>query len=272
LWQGRSIQKQDEGEFFDCGFKTLKDGIELTELFKARRQLTERKSEEAIQTLLAANASIPSEWRYLYQYLLGRSYYSLALKLTPITGWVVQYREGYRKSGYAKAALASLKQAIVLKPSFTPAYAILIDHYLTGGEWTEGLHVADSLLKLMPHCAEAYRLHGQCLSHLDRPKAALVDYQRSLELNPSDPSVQFETGHLWLGLNENERAIESYNAALALGYEPAWACHSNIGNAYKKASKFQQAIDAFEESRRLGSPGTWCDEQIAICRQLQRSR
>jgi S1-C subfamily serine protease/Flp pilus assembly protein TadD len=270
LWEGRSIQRQIDGEFSLCALRAGMAGIQLTELFKARRQLNERKSKEAIETLLAANASIPSEYRYLYHYLLGRCYYSLAWNESSITAPPQIYQALYRKSPYATSARASFKQAILLNSTFTPAYVLLIEHHLAGGEWTEGLHVADSLLKLMPHCAQAYHLHGRCLVELDRPKAALADLQQSLKLNPADSKVQFQTGTLWLRLNEYEQAIESYNAALSFNYSPPEDCHASIGYAYKQSGKYQQAIDAYEEAKKLGTPARFCDEQIALCRQLLR--
>ncbi len=240
-------------------------------LWKARRQISEDKVYDAIQTLSSEKASIPHEYKYLYHFLLGDCYYTLAARtidrLGPTTS--KSYHDALRSNAHNKSAIEALKQAVQLNSSFAPAYALLTECHWCAGEWAEGLLAAESLVKLMPQCAEAYRKRGRCLSGLHRYASAMEDFQAALKLAPDDYHTHAEIAGAWVYLEECEKAIDSYKTAISLCPD-APAYYYNLGLTYKIAQKYPQAIRAYEEARSHGMPAASCDAAISECRKLMR--
>jgi S1-C subfamily serine protease/Flp pilus assembly protein TadD len=269
LEEGRSIRCQEREAFIQLPFG--KDDF-TSILLKAHDYIANKKHDEAIAALEGVSSSVPPEFRYLYYFLLGKAHYSLAADEVFHTehrrsSTVREVRAAFRDNLHGCSALASLQQAQRLKPTFEPTYELLYRYHEGAGQPEEALLAADSLVKLMPHCADAYYMRGECFSELDKDEHALADLQEALRLNPRDRYGHYVMARVWNGLQEYDKAIDSFKTALSLKYDP-WACHWGIGNAYQRAGKYEQAILAYEKSIAAGGPRDWCKERIAICRRL----
>jgi tetratricopeptide (TPR) repeat protein len=127
--------------------------------------------------------------------------------------------------------------------------------------------LADSLIKIVPQCATAYKLRGDIYSAANRHLEALADFETAAGFGPNDPETYVEIGFLCESLGENEKAVEAFQAAIRLNSAKAGPCHFNMGIAYRKMGKFEQACACFEESKKLGFLTESCDKEIAKCRQ-----
>jgi S1-C subfamily serine protease len=263
LSDGRSIRQQERDAFHQpLGANSV--------LRVARDQIANKHYDDAIATLERGKSTVPTEFTYLCHYLLGKAHYELATNAANRAGGatIEAFRAAFLYTDHSRSALESLKQAQQLKPTFAPTFEWLIYYHNSAGHWDESLLVADSLVKLMPACADAYYLRGVSHYHLEKYESALVDLRVALELNPRSAAGHFEIAGVWSALQQEEKAIDSYNTALSLNYIPAFGCHFNIGDSYQKARKYQLAIHSFEKARALGMPAKLCDERIAVCRNL----
>jgi tetratricopeptide (TPR) repeat protein len=183
---------------------------------------------------------------------------------------VGELRAAFYDGKHGRLAIESFRQAQQLNPAFALTYESLYYYFDFGEQWEEARVAANALVKLMPRCARAFYMRGRCLAGLHHPAPALEDFQVSLKLNPNDAEVHFDTGNSYVDLEEYDKAVESYNAALRLKFPVRGLCHCAIGNAYEKARKYKQAICAFEEARALGISDEQCTSRIALCQRLMR--
>lgn len=149
---------------------------------------------------------------------------------------------------------------------------------------------ADTLVKLVPQCPDAYAMRSGCFEQLARSpsapqdllrKAALRDLQQAVHLNPVDVMTHIDLAHRHMDLAEYDDAIKMFERATQLAALsrrdaiPAHLCRYNIGVALKLSGRYEQAIAAFQRCR--SSPGfparwiQWCDEQIAVCETALRN-
>jgi S1-C subfamily serine protease len=213
-------------------------------LLDARDKADKGDYSEAIELAARAAETAPRDSMYFVHYLIGSYHYSLAYQSTRSelrregSFAVVRARSLLRSCPDGVAALHSLQKATEQKPDFSPAWARLADFHTQAGEWPEGLIAADSLVRLVPRCAEAYRKRGSCFSRLERSSKALADFLVGEELDPIDPVLQL--------------------------------C---IGNEYSALGRYDHAIDHFERARSLEDDETvrgWCDDAIAECKRKMR--
>jgi tetratricopeptide (TPR) repeat protein len=181
-------------------------------------------------------------------------------------------------------AKKSFRKSIELNPEFSPAYQHLAECLRFERDFDESLPferrldepiaLADSLVKMVPRCATAYKLRGGLYSKVDRRLEALTDFETAAELGPNNPYTYQKIGHLYNALEENAKAIEAFEMAiqLVLPNREKGVCRYNMGIAYQKMGRFEQAIGCFEESSRLGfCPfGFGCENEIARCREHSR--
>jgi TolB-like protein/Tfp pilus assembly protein PilF len=136
-----------------------------------------------------------------------------------------------RSIGGLRAARTLFEQAIARDPNFAAAYAGLSDSYhllmnnhreeMQDGE-KQGTRAAARAIELDPHSSEAYasranfeRQRYQATGELSAKLAALADYRRAVELDPTNAQA-----YHWLGiaLNDDDQAgaMEAYEKAVEL--------------------------------------------------------
>jgi TolB-like protein/Tfp pilus assembly protein PilF len=167
-------------------------------------------------------------------------------------------------------ALQAFREAADRDPSFAPAYAGIAHVYVTIGSWhTEetpesvlplAKEAAETALRLDPYLADAHFALGM-INWLDwQWKAALRDFQRSLELNPTNA-----TGLLWYtnflaSLGRHEEAVETGMQAVRL--DPlSPAAYNELAFALWFAGKPDEAEKQFEIALEL-DPDFWQTIQL----------
>lgn len=93
----------------------------------------------------------------------------------------------------------------------------------------------------------------ETLSASFRPKVAAEDvkgYELEIEKHPRDVALHDDVALLYLELQRPDRAIQHFNASLALEPQSAQAFY-NLGTALTVARQLDQAVDAYREALRI---------------------
>lgn len=102
--------------------------------------------------------------------------------------------------------------------------------------------------------AAAFISIGNAAYDAGAPKAAVLAYQRALELSPGNPDVLTDLGTMYLRTNEVDKAIASFKAA-----GEADPKHSksrfNLGIALMAAKRYSEAGEAFSQYLSLDPQG-----------------
>lgn len=271
IWKGRSYKKEESEalEFYSPLVQELLDGNDakwkdaaLTAVrsyngFHFRGGQT--TADELLRDASAALPSIPKEYRYLAFYLQGIAHYQLAIDPRGIPD--PDFRQ----------AVSSFEQVVRERPDFSPAYAWLATCRRLGGEWAEGLLAADSLVKRVPRCADAYIERGICFDKLRRYASALKDFEMAVELDPKDGAAWHNLGGVYISLGEYDKAIEACETILKddipeFGYLRG-LCFLDMGNAHEKAGRYEQALKFFELAKGMGLR---CEDRIRTIRAKMR--
>ncbi|MHB8899144.1 MAG: trypsin-like peptidase domain-containing protein [Thermoguttaceae bacterium] len=289
LWRGTGI-KEEENDAYSSALvdaavardegNTERVGGKL--LFKASQQIGQGDYDGAAESLAAIDRAQCGQFEFLLHHTLGRVAEHRVYKRAAGNWAVGELSKLCRNDKDFQLAKKSFRKSIELNSEFSPAYQHLAECLKFEREWDESLPLerrldepialADSLVKMVPRCVTAYKLRGGLYSKVHRRLEALADFDTAAELGPNDPETHFEIGTVCSSLGEYEKAIEAYKAAMRLNFYRASVCPYNMGIAYQKMGRFEQAIGCFEESGRLGfCPfGFGCENEVARCRKHSR--
>jgi len=98
--------------------------------------------------------------------------------------------------------------------------------------------------------ARLWRFHGDQLRLEGDFEGALVSYQQSVKLAPSDPETLAGAGAAFLALGRNEEAVAPLQTALESDPNHYWA-HRLLGTAYLNLQRYQFAADELTQAYLL---------------------
>jgi TolB-like protein/Tfp pilus assembly protein PilF len=207
-----------------------------------------------------------------------------------------QYHETRNLSTYNKA-VTFYKASLELDSSFARAYSDLASLYLTRYFWEtyfkenfldSCLVLANLALSFDGRMDEAYLIIGRCNFEKGNTKEALVNYDKSLEINPGYSDAYAYKGYLFTSLiNDYVGGIYSYQKAVntsppeyrpdllrGLGqayldvgfidkakdcYKQAYEIDRNNGLYLFNLSDIESCLENFEEAIRLGNEASEVD-------------
>ncbi len=137
--------------------------------------------------------------------------------------------EGNRllESGEYQTALDSFDKAVLLRPAGELKTEIFSRRGLANyalENYAETVQDMTAVIGENPNLDAAYVLRGLCLSLLSpggMNPGALRDYNRALELNPSNARAHYYLGNLYSDRKQPLKAVEHYEQALLLGPDNA---------------------------------------------------
>lgn len=158
----------------------------------------------------------------------------------------VRFLEGLLAIGEGKFsdAVASLKAYAEDKPS-SHAYMMLATAALLGGDIKPAETAVGRALDLQPR-AHRFKLRGDIRFALGNLDGALVDYDRSIELDSKNPLTFFQRGLIHQQRGDRARAIEDYNEALRL--RPTFARALNNRGMLRADADPAGAIEDFQRA------------------------
>ncbi len=109
-------------------------------------------------------------------------------------------------------------------------------------------------IELDPGSATAYMWLAKSLRQLDRQKEAITAYQKIGEIDPQDTRINFLLADTYYSMGEFQKSIEHSRLSLSEARVPKTAWHSGfkIGLCYLRLGNYAQAQSTYMETLRMG--------------------
>ena len=150
-----------------------------------------------------------------------------------------------------RKALAYFQHALEIDPSYAPAYIGIVDAYTIGGGFQMGVSLKEGVAKMKEAAQKAVALDDTTAAahyalakikyyEWDLPGAG-KEFQRALELNPSDAQVRRHYGHYLIAMRRHADSIREMQHALSLDpLSPLLT--TEVGWTYYYARQYPEAI------------------------------
>jgi len=153
-------------------------------------------------------------------------------------------------NGEHEQALAQFQRVIDIKPGFYAAYADLAQTYERLGRFEEMRAAEKTLVELLPNYllqnpddARARIFFAATLARLGRKDEAMREGAAALELSPGDPMMLYNCACLYTRLDETERALDTLERAIGMGYENfRWMHQDPDLDPLRNEPRFQQLV------------------------------
>lgn len=159
----------------------------------------------------------------------------------------------YLKLDRRDDALASLKEAIRLRPDFAKAHYDLGGAYYEIGDFTIAAGSFEEAIRINPDFFDALIALGKTYQHSGLYLKAVDVLLKATLIRPDAIDAKTALGVAFIMAGQPEDAAKTLHEAISLSPQSAFA-HAALGQAYRLLGKFQEAIGALQEALRI-SPG-----------------
>lgn len=171
------------------------------------------------------------------------------------------YLQYYEKPENVDNAIAEFTRALQLDPKYARAHAGLGEAYWRKYNETKELRWSEeaasscgSALVLNAQLAEAHVCLGRIHDGRGRYEAAAVEFERALQLDPTNDDAYAGLGHAQEMLGSLDRAEDTYRRAVNL--RPRyWVNHNRLGHFYFNAGRYSDAAEMFLQVVALAPDG-----------------
>jgi TolB-like protein/DNA-binding winged helix-turn-helix (wHTH) protein/Tfp pilus assembly protein PilF len=151
---------------------------------------------------------------------------------------------------FPKARIAAEK-ALALDSSLAEGHTSLAYvKFSYDWDWSGAEAEFKRAIALNPNYATAHQWYGQFLRLMGREEEAIVEGQRSLDLDPISLIINVEAGLPYHYLQRYDEALRHYRKALEMDSNFALA-HHDIGWVLEAQGKYPEAIEEFERAVRI---------------------
>jgi serine/threonine-protein kinase len=149
------------------------------------------------------------------------------------------------------AANKALTLDDTLGETYNPLAAVKLYYY---EDWPAAERAFHRGIELNPHFAEIHAHYAVCLMFFGRNEEALAEVQRSVELDPLSPRVNYVRGRMLFFMRQYDRAIDQFIQTLEIdpNYVPA---HELLGYAYEQKGMPKEAIAEWGKALILRGAG-----------------
>jgi tetratricopeptide (TPR) repeat protein len=133
----------------------------------------------------------------------------------------------------------------------------------------ETIEDALALIEKRPADAELYQRLGRLYSKADRPEDARAAYERSLELDPTDPFAHLFLGNWFYGSRMYPEALARFQRAAELMPDQAVAYWCQ-GDAYRAQGRYDLAQRAYETAVRVDPDDPQAHEKLAAWHECRK--
>ncbi len=181
----------------------------------------------------------------LKDYAASRKSAETALKENPQSIVALQVMAEVEKyEGKSDARLKYLRTLSDLQPQNPRILLDLVNELGERQEYDKAIPIADRLVSVSPNSANAYHLRGSALfkANFDANslKRAEADFQKVLELEPTDVEAHRYLGRIYLQSNQPRLAVTQFEA-VGRGRPYASAHLLELSNAYRQSGNKQRA-------------------------------
>jgi serine/threonine-protein kinase len=171
------------------------------------------------------------------------------------------YLQYYEKPENIDNAIAGFTRALQLDPKYARAHAGLGEAYWRKYNETKELRWSEdaasncgSALVLNAELAEAHVCLGRIHDGRGRYEAAAVEFERALQLDPTNDDAYAGLGHAQEMLGSFDRAEDTYRRAVNLRPRH-WVNHNRLGHFYFNAGRYSDAAEMFLQVVALAPDG-----------------
>lgn len=156
----------------------------------------------------------------------------------------------YHARGQIKPAEGCYRQVLALDPNNADALHLLGVIEFQGGRFEEAVKLIKRALRKNAQDPSIYVNLGLAYRRLNDDDKAVEAYEAALALNPDFWDALYNLGKIYLDSFKCDEAIALYQRCIALNPSEADA-YNNLGNAYKFKGEGDKAIAAYERALRL---------------------
>lgn len=135
-------------------------------------------------------------------------------------------------------------------PRFTAGLLLclagLFSHADETAEYKAALVVAEQVASDFPQHPQSYILLGKVHQALSQWDEAVVNFKKSLELDPNNPEAAVNCAQVYEKQYEYEHAIEWYQKAATIA-SPQYGLYEKIGLNYMQLNQMEEAAQAFKQ-------------------------
>jgi tetratricopeptide (TPR) repeat protein len=156
------------------------------------------------------------------------------------TAWLWEKARAQQKPGpFVKLFIGSAAACMVFFLSFATIEQT--------GVWKNSLSLWTYVIAREPDVSLAYNNRGLTYDELGRLDLAIEDFDRAIELDPSDHKAYTNRGMLYGKMGRFDKAIADFEQAIVL--EPSHAeAYNNLGIAYAKVGLVDKALEQFNKT------------------------
>ncbi len=213
------------------------------------------------QTLLnlLRHKSFSKEYSEAFSLLANKDYKAAAEKFKAMLDGGMQIDYVHRVAIWTSLQLKDYPMAKELDKQFREKYELGANDYVTSGliksrmkAYEEGLCDYNKSLEITPSNVYALNNRGYTCNVLGRYNDAIVDFDKVLELDPTFAHSLNNRGFSKIKLGKLEEGYSDIIASLRLDNQNAYAFR-NFGIYHFEKSEFQSALENFEKAAQLDS-------------------
>lgn len=199
--------------------------------------------------IITAYNGIAFAYYRLGNYDAAVSFYKRALELERNSATLYNFALVYIQKGDRTVAIKYLKEALDANPNFLNSYLLLLSLYKELGMNDEVRKTEQAYLNAMSYDkAEMHFKKGADAYINGRFKEALDEYNKSIQINPSNPAPYCNIGFIYFDINNYEKALEYHkkaveiNRSFANSYYGMALVYRNLGQAALAKENWQEYL------------------------------
>ena len=159
----------------------------------------------------------------------------------------------YRTAGapeFMGEAVAELRQALALDPTFVPARFYLAHIYLDLGRFERAREELDAALAQAPRNPQFLTLLGEVERRLKNPRRSLEVLTEVLQIDPSSAQAHYYLGLTLFDLGRPNEAIKELEAVVRSGEKRA-EVYLSLGAAYLDAGRLDEGLEILSQATHI---------------------
>ncbi|GMU91479.1 MAG: hypothetical protein AMXMBFR4_05370 [Candidatus Hydrogenedentota bacterium] len=172
-----------------------------------------------------------------------------------------------QKQNEIDAASASMQKARELKPTRIEDYGRLFDLSEKTNDWVMSIEILEKLTELQPNNANWHYLLGQTLNRIGDGEGARSSIEKALVLDSTLTDARFQLGVVLLVLDQNEAAVEQFQAYLEKLPQDARA-RGYLAGALSRIGRYAASADELSKlpADELNTPEIYIERVYALLR------
>ncbi|MEM9954059.1 MAG: tetratricopeptide repeat protein [Chloroflexota bacterium] len=150
-------------------------------------------------------------------------------------------------NGNSSLALTVAQAGIDISPRFAPLYAALSRAHIGEGNLRQAQENDILAIEYAPGDVRSHWAYASSLAFSGARDDAILEYERTIDVNPGFLPPYFELANLYLAANRDQEAIDTYNRILGVQPSNARALLRQC-QAYRKVGQFNQARGLCEDA------------------------